>query len=164
MTGTGSGALDRLPPHADERVRAFHDYWRRIAPGPGLLPGRRHFDPTAIPELLPNVWLVDVVGRPPRFRYRLIGTALDTGVLAGATGRFMDEVSPDFLGNPSQPDYLAVAQGAISWRRGAPAFHFTDMWRVIERVMLPLAEDGRHPDMMLNLTLVLERAPRQLAF
>ncbi len=159
MTNGEPGALDHVPAYADPRVRAFHEYWKRMAPGPGLLPARRHFDPTAMPELMPNIWLLDILGNPPRFRYRLIGTALDTGPLAGATGRYMDEVSPDFAVNPTLPDYCAVAKGAISWRRGAPAFSFMEMWRHIERVMLPLAEDGKTPDMMLNLTLVLERAP-----
>lgn len=157
-------ALDHVPADADPRVRAFHDHWKRLAPEPGLLPARRHFDPSAIPELLPNVWMLDIVGDPPRFRYRLLGTALDTGPLAGSTGRFMDEVSPDFPTNPTFPDYLAVTKGAISWRRGAPAFRFMEIWRVIERLMLPLAEDGKTPDMMLNFTVVIERAPRQPDF
>jgi hypothetical protein len=83
--------------------------------------------------------------------------------LAGATGRFMDEVSPDFPGSPTYPDYLAAAEGAVSWRRGPPAFRFMEIWKTIERVMLPLAADGRAPDVMLNLTAVLEPSPRRPA-
>ncbi len=157
-------ALDHVPADAEPRLRAFYDHWRSLAPAPGFLPARRHFDPIAIPELLPNTWMLDIVGNPPRFRYRLIGSALDTGPLAGATGRFMDEVSADFPANPTFPDYIAVTKGAISWRRGSPAFRFMEMWRVIERLLLPLADDGKTPDMMLNITVVLERAPRRPDF
>lgn len=160
MSGEGSGALAHLPDDADPRIREFHAHWDGVRPGPGLLPARRHFDPIRVPHLLPNVWLLDIVGAPPRFRYRLIGTALEVHQLAGATGRFMDEVSPDFPGSPTYPDYLAVARGEISWRRGPPAFRFMAAWRTIERVLLPLAADGRTPDLMLNLTVVLEAAPR----
>jgi hypothetical protein len=103
--------------------------------------------------------MLEIAGSPPRFRYRLIGTALEVDQLAGATGRFMDDVSPDFPVSPTYPDYLAVARGEINWRRGPPAFRFMQLWRTIERVLLPLADDGRTPNMMLNLTVVLESAP-----
>ncbi|MFM7343938.1 MAG: hypothetical protein ACKO1J_01040 [Tagaea sp.] len=160
MSRQGSGALDFIPDDADPRVKRFHAHWESLRPGPGSLPARRYFDPTRVPDLLANIWLLDIVGSPPRFRYRLIGTALDVDQVAGATGRFMDEVSSDFVESPTYPDYLAVAEGAISWRRGPPAFRFMSVWRTIERVMLPLAADGRRPDMMLNLTVVLEPSPR----
>ncbi|MCM0019103.1 MAG: PAS domain-containing protein [Tagaea sp.] len=160
MSAVDSGALAHVPGDADPRVRELHAHWESLRPAPDLLPGRAHFDPVRVPHLLPNIWLLDIVGPPPRFRYRLIGTGLDIDRLAGATGRFMDEVSPDFPGSPTFADYLAVARGAISWRRGPPAFRFMEAWRVIKRLMLPLAADGRTPDMMLNITVVLESAPR----
>jgi hypothetical protein len=160
MNAAASGALGHVPPGADPRVRDFYAHWEGLRPGPGLLPGRRHFDPIRVPHLLPNTWLLDIEGSPPRFRYRVIGTGLDIDKLVGATGRYMDEVSPDFPSNPTYPDYLAVARGEISWRRGPPAFRFMEVWRTIERVLLPLAADGTTPDMMLNITVVLESAPR----
>lgn len=163
MSAAASGALSHVPDDADPRVKELHAHWDSLRPGPGLLPARRHFDPARVPHLLPNLWLLDIAGRPPRFRYRLLGTALDVDQLAGATGRFMDDVSPDFPDSPTYPDYLAVANGAISWRRGPPAFRFMEIWKTIERVMLPLAADGRAPDMMLNITVVLEPSPRRPA-
>jgi hypothetical protein len=63
----------RPPPGANAKIVAIYDYWRRIAPGPGLLPGRQHLDPADIPKLLLSVRLL---GTPPRFRARRIGTAL----------------------------------------------------------------------------------------
>jgi hypothetical protein len=161
VSAANSGALAHIPGDADARVREFHAQWESLRPGPGLLPARRHFDPIRVPHLLPNVWLLDIVRPGPRFRYRLIGTALEVDQVAGATGRFVDEVSPDFPGSPTHPDYLAVARGEISWRRGSPAFRFMEVWRTIERLLLPLAADGRTPDMMLNITVVLESAPRR---
>ena len=51
------------------RIAELIRHWRSLAPGPGLLPGRRHFDPMKVPKLLPNIWLLEIVPGPPR-RYR----------------------------------------------------------------------------------------------
>jgi len=54
----------------------FFGYWLAIRPVQGLLPGRQHFDPLAIPKVMPRLWLLDVVREAGtmRFRYRLVGT------------------------------------------------------------------------------------------
>ncbi len=75
------------------RITRLIDYWRGLAPGPGLLPGRRHFDPMRVPDLLPNLWLIDVVrGTPNRYRYRLIGSALFDAGAPMRVGMFIDEL------------------------------------------------------------------------
>ena len=53
--------ITRPPAGARREIVAIYEYWRSKAPGDGLLPARRHIDPTEIALLLPNVWLVDVV-------------------------------------------------------------------------------------------------------
>src|SRR5690242_1355091 len=73
---TADARITRPPATAGPEIVALYDYWRSKAPGEGLLPGRRHIDPVDIPRLLPNVWLLDVVDDPRRFRVRLVGGAL----------------------------------------------------------------------------------------
>ena len=52
------------------------EYWGRLCDG-RRLPPREALDPADIKPLLPRVMLVDVLpGKPPRFRYRLSGTAI----------------------------------------------------------------------------------------
>jgi hypothetical protein len=149
---------DGVPDGADPRIVAFHRYWLSIAPAPGTLPGRQHFDPIDIPELLPFVWLLDIVGRPPRFRYRLLGTSFSDRPLLDATGKFMDDLAPDFTISASYADYLAAAAGgAVRWRRGLATYAYMPGWRRIERVLMPLAGDGKTPDIVAGLTLVHER-------
>ena len=104
------------------RVVRLMDYWRELAPGPGLLPARRHFDPIRVPQLLPNIWLIDVVrGTPNRYRYRLIGSALTEAGAPIRPGMFVHELGElieqdaahrafDGVLNTKQPD----------WRRGPP--------------------------------------------
>ncbi|MCM0019105.1 MAG: hypothetical protein NBV67_03860 [Tagaea sp.] len=154
----GQETADGVPDGADPRIVAFHRYWRSIAPAPGVLPGRRHFDPIDIPALLPFVWLLDIVGRPPRFRYRLLGTSFSDEPLLGATGKFMDDLAPDFAISASYADYMAAATtGAVRWRRGLATYAYMPGWRRIERVLMPLAADGKTPDIVAGLTLVHER-------
>jgi hypothetical protein len=88
---TGADAADASP-ITDGRLRQAHDYWRGKAAGRAM-PRRADIDPTEIPQLLPDVMLVDVLPQR-RYRYRLIGTenALAHGV--NATGRYLDEVLP----------------------------------------------------------------------
>ena len=50
------------------------------------MPARRDIDPAEIPDLLPNVVLVDVERDPPDFRYRLIGTAITARLARDYTG------------------------------------------------------------------------------
>src|SRR5215470_6859111 len=83
-------SADGEAPHP--RIARLIEHWRALAPGPGLLPGRQHFDPMQVRDLLPHLWLLDVVAGPPRrFRFRLVGGAI---VDAGAPVRVGMMVEP----------------------------------------------------------------------
>ena len=70
------------------KIRRMIAHWESLAPGPGILPGRQHFDPIQVPDLLPHIWLIDVERGPMlRFRYRLLGTALIVGTIVEVLGR-----------------------------------------------------------------------------
>ena len=140
-------------PHA--KVRQLIAYWRSLAPGPDLLPGRQHFDPMQVPALLPNLWLLDIVAGPPRrFRYRLIGSRLIEAGIPGRVGDFIDD--PRFVADHAAANRLfqAIADGREpNWSRGKPILQHAKYVEQIERVSMPLAADGRTADMILNLTL-----------
>ncbi len=74
---------------ADRRLDALYKYWqdRRKPPGFAL---RSDIDPLDIPRLLPIVFLIDVLERPRRFRYRLLGTELTAFAGRDGTGEFID--------------------------------------------------------------------------
>lgn len=143
-------APDRMHP----TVRALYEHWRAIHPARGL-PGRQHFDPTAIPRLLPNVWLLDVARDPLRFFYRVMGSAL---VEAGApvrTGQFLHEAVPDAALRRRMEAFLvqAVVTGSPNWRRGEPTIVHHRHVSELEVVVLPLARDGTSVDALLNATV-----------
>ncbi|MFN4276735.1 MAG: PAS domain-containing protein [Ferrovibrio sp.] len=150
----------------DSAHRVMHDglaYWRKAHPGGGLLPGRQHIDPLSMPRLLPYAWLLEV-HRPadgmtiPRFRFRLVGSHVDLGFGGPKTGRWLHEIEPDFESNAAmQASFVAAAtEGRISHRRGAPRFGMNAAAAELERLMLPLAGNGRDVDMLLGFTVFYE--------
>jgi hypothetical protein len=144
------------PPTADKRIAQLHAHWLGLHPEPGVLPGRQHFDPAAVPRLLPFIWLGDVQRTPLRFRYRLLGTEHLLVFGRDYTGAWLDEVHPGFANSPAYPQYLAaVEEGRVGYRRGhtlrAPSL--PRRYRGIERLLLPLARDGRTTDMLLAISI-----------
>jgi hypothetical protein len=140
------------PPTAHPKIHALHEYWQRIAPGSGMLPGRRTIDPVEIPTLLDNIWLVDVVG--PRFRFRLIGDAPRRMGIPGKPGDFLDQFHAGGAEDAALDDFRAVAtQRTPVWFRGQALIkHRSEMFE-LERLFLPLAGDGVTVDIILCLTV-----------
>jgi hypothetical protein len=145
---------------ADERarwhakVRRLYDTWLAIHPPRGL-PGRQHFDPLAIHDLLPNLWLLDVQRAPFRLRYRLAGTKITERLGREVTGLWLDEAHPHLASDPGYfKRYRTVVFDATpSWRRGRPMFRQDEHVAELENLILPLAADGETVDMLLILTV-----------
>jgi hypothetical protein len=137
------------------RIAELIAHWQGLAPGPNLLPGRQHFDPTAVPRLLPNIWLLEVGPPPsPRYRVRLIGGAVVEAGFPARPGEFIDEER--FTADPTairlQLDGV-VETRRYDWRRGQPNVHHSKYVDSLERVFLPLATDGTTVDTLLAMTV-----------
>jgi hypothetical protein len=154
-----------LPADADPRLRAIGELWLAIRPEPARLPGRRHFDPLCIePRVLPYLWLLDVEREPRlRFRYRLLGTAHALAMGGDFTGEYLDIAHPAFLESASRADYISVAAGYPSYRRGKPTFHMDKSYLAMERLALPLAADGERVNMLLAITVYARVEPAPAA-
>lgn len=156
MTGTIKAfpGSDELPPDCNPEIRMIVDYWRSIHPNSGL-PGRQHLDPVDIPNLLPSIRLIDVVGAPPRFRTRLMGTKLVAAVGQDYTGMWLDDVFHEFGKSSACLGLNTVTRtGTLNWRRGHPAMMHGKEFMIIERVYLPFARDGRDVDMILTYVML----------
>jgi hypothetical protein len=164
-TPPGIVSLPEAPtPPADCRpqIAAIFDHWQQMSPR-GALPGRQHLDPANIVALLPNVWLLDVLQAPTsplrwHFRYRLIGTEMVAVFGRDPTGLLLHEAWPRM----AQPGgvyahHVAVVEARRpSFRRGPTLYDGTRDHKWVERILLPLARDGEHVDMVLGLTLYLK--------
>ncbi|HZT51874.1 MAG TPA: PAS domain-containing protein [Stellaceae bacterium] len=148
------GLDDALPP-CDAKVARLHAYWRSIRPAGARMPGRQHFDPAALPRLLPTMRLYDVFRDPWRFRYRLVGTELVRIVGRDMTGDWFDPGEPGSRARHSFENLVFVASGGgLSYHRGYSVFSAADRdYMTSERIMLPLARDGATVDMILALTV-----------
>ena len=157
--------FDARPPHAelplgcDPRIVQLHRYWLGIRPAPDKLPGRQHFDPVAIPQLLRWLFLVDVVRDPLRFRYRLVGSEHVALFGRDTRGEWLDETHPSFASSTAYPVFASAADGTeISLYRGPPVLFVHKRFLAIERLLLPLARNGRQPDILLGITIFTQGA------
>src|SRR5712675_1523258 len=113
--------LEPPPETAHPKTIRLYEYWRQKAVRAGMLPSRRDIDPADIPALLDNIWLLDVVGEPRRFRFRLIGDAMQRKGIPGRPGEYLDQ----FLSAGVPGEQLAALHAVVtvqrpSWVRGAP--------------------------------------------
>jgi hypothetical protein len=96
---------------SDPRLLEGYLYWRGKA-ADRRMPRRADIDPIEIPRLLPHVRLIDVVG-PGRYRYRLVGTEIQTFHGSNPTGRYVHEV----LAGPIGARVVAVYDECVRDRR-----------------------------------------------
>lgn len=137
-----------------ENLRRLVEYWEGLRPA-GALPSRRDVRPEDLPYVLSQLMLVDVVREPPphassgcSFRFRLVGTRIEQAGHPGLQGRWVHELNPLPYRRLVQLAYEeAVQEGEPSFHRVA-LDHGGQQLRY-ERVILPLASDGKRVDTLL---------------
>ncbi|SRR6266851_475806 len=142
------------PATAHPKVVQLYDYWRQAMPLGGALPSRKNIDPTEIPTLLDALWLLDVVGEPRRFRFRLLGGAAQRRSPPGRIGDFIDQFFDKGPADERLDDlHFVVTERQPVWFRGPPRLTHKSEIAELERLHLPLAADGVTVDMILCLTV-----------
>jgi hypothetical protein len=150
--------LFELPETAHPKIRALYTHWKGIAPHPGLLPGQQHFDPPAVPELLPNLWLLEVVGaQPRRFRFRAIGDTLRRLGIPALPGDFLEPLLPEAdARNVTAELSRVVLERQPVWFLGKALIRHQQSIAALERLHLPLATNGHNVTMLLCLTVFFD--------
>lgn len=152
-----------LPKISVPQLRSLSELWLSKCNGE-FLPSRADFADEDLRPWFGNLLLVDVVAGPQRFRFRLMGTSLVDAACRELTGKFFDEADisgyePDVL-----EDYAEVVRTrapVCKTRRYNPVpGTFMDHWRIYERLLLPLANDGRSIDKILGCSYPLAERPR----
>jgi hypothetical protein len=141
---------------------ALFEHWSDRVRVLGRLPGRRDLDLPALRHVLPNLWLLGVERDPLRFRLRLIGEAIRAANHDEIRpGVYIDEIATRF-GNQFFLERLhaMVLTGRADHYDGPPtASHFPEL-SSIERLSVPLADDGTTVDRILNCTVSIWRNGR----
>lgn len=141
----------------------LYQYWLTVKP-PGRLPGRQHIVPEDIAPLWSRLWLLDIVHRPLRYRYRFFGSELVRAFGSEVTGRWLDEVHPLLLANPLSRERFRfiAATGDPTWRRGPPLWGSYADYRTVETFIVPLASDGATVDKMLGVSVAFDMCGREI--
>jgi hypothetical protein len=149
-----------LPGDCLPEIRSFYDYWNGKR-GDRIMPARAELDPVDIPSLLEHIFLIDVNRDPPALRYRVFGTAI--------TNLFHRDLTGLEVGAGSQPEHLPgiLARYARILSERTPFFHRDRMretandFTPVERLILPLSEDGVAVDKLIGMTVPYGRAKRR---
>jgi hypothetical protein len=152
--------FDAPLPSCDAKIETLYRYWTSIRPGGALLPGRQHLDPTDIPSLLPWIWLYDVHRDPWRFKTRLFGTELVRMIGYDPTGSWLDEHVDQAKAGHMHDNLVFVAEArGLSYGRGFVPLLLPEKTHISsERIVLPLARNGREVDILLGFS-VYHNAP-----
>lgn len=136
------------PALTSPKLDGLYRYWAERR-GARPYPSRAAIDPLDLRPMLGNLMLFDVVGQPPRFRYRLYGSRLAERSGYDMTGKWIDELpDPDnaAIGN-FQLLRLMTARQPISYMRDRVLDGRMCHYEVLA---LPLSDDG------LTINMVLE--------
>lgn len=113
------------------------------------LPSRADIDPVDIPELLQHIGLIDVEGPPRRYRYRLVGSYMQTMFGENYQGKYLDAAKHgryrDFLNDL----YTAAVEHRRPMLSEAIFDYGAERTVTIRRLILPLAESDQTPVNML---------------
>lgn len=135
-----AGAAEMLAPKSGI-LKSLLAYWQSKCDA-GRLPSRADIDPLELRNLLPYIYLIDVI-TPTRFRIRLLGEEHVTIYGPGVVGKVIDDIFPPEAAVEFNRLYSAVVRrrepvlnrGQVTWLRNRE-------WMKYEGLHAPLASDG----------------------
>ena len=139
-------ALD--PSFASDIVRRGYAHWRRLC-GDRAMPARADVKPGEVAPILGHLVLVDVLRDPLDFRYRLIGTVVETHNSAPYTGKCLSELPGKGPGSAIFENLRNVVDGAAPSAKSVPYVGPFRDYKHTESVALPLSDDGNTVNMIM---------------
>lgn len=144
--------------NSDRRWALLLDYWNSLAQRLGRMPSRTDIDPLDLPaDMLPNIFLVDVVREPgvaePRFRFRLLGSAI-TARERVRPGQFLDEFRGAELTEDMARQYLDCLGRRVRVRSTNLAWdHPTKEFITYRVILLPLSSNQVDVETLIGLAV-----------
>src|SRR3546814_15665097 len=136
----------------DTKLRRLYEYWCSRCQG-GALPSRRDIDPLDIPDLLPNLFLLDVIGDAEDFVFRLAGSRVEEAFSMSLRGRSIAEIHKAAgMPNPVAPHIEVARAGGPSSPEGSVLVAGRDHLSP-PRLLLPPATAGRRITLLLGRRL-----------
>ncbi len=119
------------------------------------MPSRTDIDPIEIPALLPHVVLIEVMRDadpdwPLDFRYRLMGSAVETHLTMRYAGLRMSRIPHQRPPSRMWDNFTAVVQNAAPLITQVPYIGPHKDFLAAQDLITPLSRDGETVDMLLN--------------
>jgi hypothetical protein len=128
-------------------LQRLYAYWESCR-GSRPMPARADIDPVDMQFILGNLYLVDVMREPLRFRMRLHGTELVRRAGHDLTGKILDTLpQTDFRASAQRAFTAVVESGMPRWERQNRTVDNRTL--SYESLILPLSQDGVAVEMLL---------------
>ena len=126
----------------EEVLRSAYDYWEKLRKD-AVAPARADIDPVDVPNLLPQLALMDIERNPDRVKIKLAGTRVVEWFGRDATGMYLDSPEYGHIGKARQQYILKVANRVRPAYDASYAPHHDKHYRHYSRLLLPfLGRDG----------------------
>jgi hypothetical protein len=151
--GPASGGL--RPEDMSAGIGLVCRHWSELRRRRGRLPARADLDPGLFGPVGPNMWLVAVEREPLRFRCESVGEAVRAATLGAVRpGLSLEEIDTRVCDGHLHHRLAALVRtGEPDFQRGRPRVRHDPRAFGLERIALPLADDGRTIDGVLNATV-----------
>ena len=130
-------------------LKEVYAYWLTKR-GSRIAPPRSALRSEELALLLPNITLLDAVGDPPRFHFRVCGTNLTAAYGEDLTGKFLDEID---LGSGRAGIIGLCIKAVTECRPQVARVRYTKQrdGRLLEyeRIALPVSDDGKAVNMLM---------------
>lgn len=124
-------------------------HWYDLAERAGGVPPRAYFDPAAIPDLLPQLIIVEHLGGQD-FRYRLLGTEVERFARDRYTGRCTSQIPGHGPGNRIHALYVSALECQKPVGMRLPYVGTYSTCTSARQVALPFRR-GELPDQVISL-------------
>lgn len=149
--------LQELPPAAVDGTilrsrisEQLYTYWRGLAERCGGVPRRGDFDPSAVPALLPYLFIAEKESASDRFLFRLSGTAIRDITGLENTNRYLDELlqGADLTNVQEMFEQVITEQACI---RSIERLTYSDHRRLrVEILRLPFGKDDGSGNLVIG--------------
>ena len=144
-------AEDIVSEHEDTDVGILLAFWK-AARGNNPFPSQADLDLISIPKLAPNIFILDAEPKDI-FRYRYMGTAIDSHIGVNLTGRTVDEFRAGRVLSELTTFFKTVldtsSMGILTTQLPSETRGAT----IYTRVGLPIADDHQTPNKVLGILL-----------
>ena len=134
---------------ASTLLRDLCAYWDQCRAGRAM-PSRADLDPVDIPRLLPTLILFDVEQDTERLKARLVGTRIVEMYGTYYTGQYLDEIDFGDRRKAILHDYMTCYRTKSMYVSEHTFWTMRDISYRVERLILPLSDDGETVTMLLS--------------